>query len=671
MLPSLIGILLILAVLLHYLTIVQLWKSGLPLLIVPLLIYLNILQGIGETALLFILFPTPVFSAEWAFKLFLVSQLFLPIIASAAMHSHSLSPHPPRLQKRQVVMLLLALPLALFIIFNRLFLADFLNKPIFRPMFTGWFGFYLIFFFGMLGKIIFQIFRRQKNLRRKADVKVYSLISRLVIPVTLLCFIANFLLPWLGIFHSAFLLGFPLLSFAVVFAELRLDPFRSWLFPGQILLLLVNLAVIFSLLIFTHSLSFNIHPALLLFILGVFFHLNLRFFKPAGTPEETAPFPANTDGRFIARFSREISQYQTIEELARFALKQIAGTLNFQKAVLILTTNDISPYRVAGEIGFSNEALNAFIKELDNPVIEHLEIERIPLNRFELSGGDALHKAMERLNIYLGFPLLSHHSLIGFILLGDNRQQHYLSPEQFQQAELLCTITAGGIAHLQNLENLKQSQKLAGLGMVASQLAHDFQSFITLVKLELKENRRLRDHADYMEKLVRDLLNYSRPQELRLKPVKINDIIEMSLDLIQIPDKIVVEKNLSGDLPPIHLDSDLMRRVFTNLFENSIRAMKNAPKGRLKITTRPLRPISKIRQNPWVYIEILDDGEGIPEEFLEKIFEPFFTTHKHEGGNGMGLAMVKQIIYRHKGHIDVASRAEKGTIFNIRLPYNI
>lgn len=671
MLSTLIGILLIFAVLLHYLTIIRLWKSGLPLLIIPLLIYLNALMGIGEIALLFVLYPSRLFSPDWAFKLFLVSLLFLPIITSAALQSHSLSPHPPRLQKRFVAALLLALPLALLIIFNKMGEIQSMDGNRLFPAYTRWFGLYLLFFFGMLGKILFQLYRRYQKLRRKADLRVYTTIAKMVIPTAILCFGANLFLPWLGLFHPVALLGFPLLSFAIILTEFRLDLFRNWMYPGQFLIFFVNLSLIFLLLIITRSFVINMHPAWLLILLGMLLHLNMLFIHPAGTAPENSATPDHSPGQLIADFSRDISKYQTVADLGRYALQQIAKTLGYQKAGLILTTNDIIPYRVAAEIGFEEGLLSRFIRESDSPVIEYLEIERAPLNRLDLSGREKLRRAMEQINIYLGFPLLSHNSFIGFIILGDNRRQHYLPPEKLQQTELLCAITAGGIAHLQNLENLMQSQKLAGLGVVASQLAHDFQSFITLVKLELKESKRLRDHADYMEKMVRDLLNYSRPQELRLKPVKINDIIEMSLDLVHMPDKITVEKNLSGDLPPIRLDSDLMRRAFINLFENSLRAMKKAPKGRLKITTRPLRPISKIRQNPWIYIEILDDGEGIPDEFLERIFEPFFTTHKRDGGNGMGLAMVKQIINRHQGHIDVASRAEKGTIFNIRLPYNI
>jgi len=207
--------------------------------------------------------------------------------------------------------------------------------------------------------------------------------------------------------------------------------------------------------------------------------------------------------------------------------------------------------------------------------------------------------------------------------------------------------------------------------MLASQLAHDFQSFISIVKLELKDNNRLGEHANYTEKLVQDLLNYARPQELKFNAININHLIDMSLDLVDLPQNIVIEKHYADNLPEINVDINQMRRVFTNLIENSNRAMKNTENKRLKITTRPLRPFSKVQRNPWIYIEILDEGSGIPRDFLDKIFEPFFTTCKNEGGSGMGLAIVKQIITRHHGFIDVTSRPGKGTVFNIRLPYRI
>jgi signal transduction histidine kinase len=297
-----------------------------------------------------------------------------------------------------------------------------------------------------------------------------------------------------------------------------------------------------------------------------------------------------------------------------------------------------------------------------------MEFNHAMINRFELSNQSALHKVMEKYQIYLGIPMVSQNKLLGLILLGGDRKVFRLTNKDLKFAKFLSIKSAFSFENIQEIQKVVQSQKMAELGIVASQLAHDFQSFITLVKLQTEKEDKLRLQADNMEKLVKDLLNYSRPKELKLSLVNINELIDMSLDLVRLDSGITVERHYSETVPKINVDIDQMRRVFTNILENSIKSIKNE-KGRIKISTRPLRPLSNFRRNTWLYIEFLDDGEGIPEDFLDKIFEPFFTTRKNEGGSGMGLAIVKQIIESHKGFIDVTSKLGKGTIFNIRLPY--
>jgi signal transduction histidine kinase len=275
---------------------------------------------------------------------------------------------------------------------------------------------------------------------------------------------------------------------------------------------------------------------------------------------------------------------------------------------------------------------------------------------------------MERYNIYLGIPFVSKNNILGFLLLGGERKFMRLTKKDLRFAKFLSIKAAHALKNIEEIQKAVQSQAMADLGTVASQLAHDFQSFITLVKLETSADQKMRHHADHMEKLVSDLLNYAKPKELRLSSVNINELIDMTLDLLKIPSGLIIEKHYSESIPKINVDTDQMRRVFLNLFENAVNAIER-DSGRIKVTTRPLRPLSNFRRNTWLYIEILDDGSGIPEEFLDKVFDPFFTTRKKDGGSGMGLAIVNQIITRHKGFIDVTSKLGKGTIFNIRLPY--
>ena len=111
------------------------------------------------------------------------------------------------------------------------------------------------------------------------------------------------------------------------------------------------------------------------------------------------------------------------------------------------------------------------------------------------------------------------------------------------------------------------------------------------------------------------------------------------------------------DLPPVLCYPDELNQVWTNLIHNSLQAMKNH--GTLTIDVR--------QEENQAFVSITDTGIGIPEEIQEKIFEPFFTTKPAGEGSGLGLDIVKKIVDKHHGNIDVESQPGK-TIFRVRLP---
>jgi len=342
-------------------------------------------------------------------------------------------------------------------------------------------------------------------------------------------------------------------------------------------------------------------------------------------------------------------------------------SFDIEELAVIKFQYDINPYQIEITHGYPEEKIKDLISEKNSIIFDSLEIEKKMILRENLDMGDNLLDKMKHYKIELALPIIAQNEIVAILLLGifDAKK---LTREQLSVLQLLSSQTAHAVDHIRTLHEKIQAQKLAEIGMLASQLAHDFQSFITLVKLENSENDRIKYHADYAEKMVQDLLNYAKPQELNLTRINLNDLLEMCLDLVEIDPDIKIKKQYFDNLPEIPVDINQMRRVFTNLLENSIRAMEQKSNKRLKLTTRVLRPSSRIQKNPWIYVEVLDEGCGIPEDQLENIFEPFYTTYKNKGGNGMGLAIVKQIITRHRGFIDVTSRPNKGTIFNIRLP---
>jgi len=170
--------------------------------------------------------------------------------------------------------------------------------------------------------------------------------------------------------------------------------------------------------------------------------------------------------------------------------------------------------------------------------------------------------------------------------------------------------------------------------------------------------------CDRITELMNSIKEYSKQTGYKVERLEINHLLS---DLInqRTPslEKAKIELQLElGDVPNIKGDKRSLEQAFTNLFSNSIRAMKSKDGGVLGIKTQFGQ-----NQNNKRYIDIFvsDTGPGIPLEIQENIFKPFFTTHRT--GTGLGLALVKKTISFHKGHISLKS-FPGGTIFKISLP---
>ena len=391
--------------------------------------------------------------------------------------------------------------------------------------------------------------------------------------------------------------------------------------------------------------------------------------------EQNVPVGENRLDENIESLSEHLNELVSQAQLWSYLAEFYKDCLRAPKVAVLTVVDEITPLDIAYNDGFDANALSHLRRVNQSALLDRLENERQILVRSKLPITSDINVMLNNADVHIVIPLLAKEELVGIILIGGFAEgaAPALSRQDLRTLRMVSTQAAFALEKIRTLEKMLQAQKMAGLGMFASQLAHDFRSFIALTRLQFKKNPnpRLEKHAVYMEKMVNDLLNYARPQELSPKPADINHVIEMSLEMVDVPPHITVEKHFDDNLPLLMLDVNQMRRVFTNLFENSIRAMRVNPAGRLKITTKLLRSISRRTPNRWVHVEILDDGIGIEEEYLERIFEPFFTTHKTEGGSGFGLAIVKQIIERHSGHIDATSRLGRGTVFNIRLPFSV
>jgi len=221
-------------------------------------------------------------------------------------------------------------------------------------------------------------------------------------------------------------------------------------------------------------------------------------------------------------------------------------------------------------------------------------------------------------------------------------------------------------------EQLLQSERLATIGQLAGSVAHDIRNPIGSVSNSIyylnrisdeKTDIRFKKHLEFMSQeisrtndIITDLLNFSRENIPIKSKGDINNLIEITLNSVECPEHIIITKHFDINLPYISFDPTQMQRVFQNLIYNAQQAMTDG--GELEIITS--------QENGWVLVQFNDTGSGIPQEKLEKIFDPLFTTKSK--GVGLGLTIVKNLIEKHDGTIEVESKPGKGSSFKVILP---
>ncbi len=221
-------------------------------------------------------------------------------------------------------------------------------------------------------------------------------------------------------------------------------------------------------------------------------------------------------------------------------------------------------------------------------------------------------------------------------------------------------------------EQLIQSAKLAAIGELASNVAHEINNpltsiigFTELIKDEGDINI-IKSRLDIIEKesmrardIVRELLHFARKRPLQLTEMDMNQALKEVIPLIASQAKMnrveLVEEY--GEIPETAGDPNQMKQVFVNIINNAVSAMQEG--GKLTLSTS--------LQREYIIIKFQDTGHGIPKEDLLRIFEPFYSTKKDKG-TGLGLSISYRIVQQHGGRIDVESAEGQGATFTVRIP---
>jgi len=230
---------------------------------------------------------------------------------------------------------------------------------------------------------------------------------------------------------------------------------------------------------------------------------------------------------------------------------------------------------------------------------------------------------------------------------------------------------------------VKRADRMASIGELASGIAHEIRNPLAGIQgaiqilsegFPAEDSRRqvtaeIEKQIHKLERLVKDLLNYTKPIPTNYAPTDINELVDNVLSFFVTQrgqsDDFRVKKNFHALLPIAMIDPHTMEQAFLNIILNAKKAMPRG--GTFTVSTCPLdRNGGNGDEAQEIEIIFEDTGVGIPKGNLQKIFNPFFSTRAD--GTGLGLSITKNIIEQHGGRIEVESQVNEGTTFSITLP---
>jgi signal transduction histidine kinase len=217
-------------------------------------------------------------------------------------------------------------------------------------------------------------------------------------------------------------------------------------------------------------------------------------------------------------------------------------------------------------------------------------------------------------------------------------------------------------------ELLIQREIFSEIGNISSELAHDLRSPLQTIQnatylLEMKPDRKellnlIKESLSYATSILDSFREYYRGHEITPINIDLTAVVKQAVYDIEAPDGVGVELELE-EIGKVTIDPTKIRRAINNLVKNAFEAMPEG--GELTVTLK--------EEDEKVVIEIVDTGEGIPEEIQENLYRPFDS--RKPGGSGLGLPSAKRIIESHGGSIEYETTHGMGTRFKISLPKKI
>ncbi|SNB47094.1 ATP-binding protein [Geobacter sp. DSM 9736] len=229
-------------------------------------------------------------------------------------------------------------------------------------------------------------------------------------------------------------------------------------------------------------------------------------------------------------------------------------------------------------------------------------------------------------------------------------------------------------------KRLYEAEHLSKVGQLASGIAHEIRNPLNYISLAIDHLKseivpicperqgeieplveKIKEEVRRANYMVVNFMNYGRPLKLRRKEIMYRDLIDRALPVLEdrlAEQRIRVVTQAAPELPPMHVDPELLRNCLFNFLTNAAQSMPDGGTITLGASYDP--------DGESFLLTFSDEGGGIPPEDIEKVFRPYFTTR--EAGIGLGLAITERIIREHGGEIRVESTLGAGTVFTVLLP---
>lgn len=251
----------------------------------------------------------------------------------------------------------------------------------------------------------------------------------------------------------------------------------------------------------------------------------------------------------------------------------------------------------------------------------------------------------------------------------------YQSQIQTQQSELkafthLCAPTSKGQRFLNHHQT--EDAHFAELGKFSTMIVHEVRNPLTTILMSLQSFKNLNlpeifqlrldfalDEADRLQRLVNEILLYSKPQKLAASPLDLNALIMSCIKSLQaIPSAVHKKLAFSSNCTSVEIqgNSDKLKQVLINLVTNACEASSVGDEIKIQLQC----------QEHSVCINVHNWGEPIPTDQLATVLQPFYSTKST--GNGLGLPIVQRIVEEHGGHLRLSSDPQSGTTVMVELP---